>query len=528
MAIKLSLPTVAETADPSIETRPVYIEEWIENLAYATPARLLDQTLESVRALNTQPMKATQRLNLLDQHIKPYGFALAFRRTQEPAQTSVVLQRQRDVSKGLRLLSSELALGYKQALADLMGKKSSFGGNRDLRQSLQRASLFCSLNLLHSYDEYRPPQKQTWQEVIALYKYSEKLELHTAPVAVELDDDSGFGDSTATLFKRLCVTSLVDPYHLSYGELWCVYEAFGKYASSADVIRITDVKRPAGIFVIDPELDHCPVAYAQLKTPPHKSCRLLDANPVLKELRNHKPSANVNEGVPSHVLAAMVRALGLPPKRHTPRESSEGKVVVAVGLSTVHHFLRDGGNTQQATSTNEDEIEIHADAGPDTTARYSYSSEAWKVIDEGPGGYGLVRDDPPDNPAGAGELIGLNFPQRGDGEFDWIIGVVRWVNISTDNKQQMGIQVISASALPINVFAENVTDTITRIPRPALAIPFLDAERGTTIISPRGIFAKGSQLRIAGETHISLIEAKSLLESTSTLDRFSFKVLEEN
>ncbi len=32
MAIKLSLPTVAKTADLSIETRPVYIEEWIENL----------------------------------------------------------------------------------------------------------------------------------------------------------------------------------------------------------------------------------------------------------------------------------------------------------------------------------------------------------------------------------------------------------------------------------------------------------------------------------------------------------------
>ena len=105
---------------------------------------------------------------------------------------------------------------------------------------------------------------------------------------------------------------------------------------------------------------------------------------------------------------------------------------------------------------------------------------------------------------------------------------MRWVNIDSDNKQQMGIQVISASAVPISLIVENITDTITRIPRPALAVPVLDAERGTTIISPRGIFAKGSQLRVGGETHISLVEANNLSDSTSSLDRFTFKILEEN
>lgn len=529
MAIKLSLPRVADRPDPEIETRPVYIEEWIENLAYATPARLLEQTLGNVKSLNRQPIKAPQRLKILDLHIKPYAFALAFRRTQEAAQTSAVLQRQRNVSKGLRLLSTELALGYKLALAELLGKKSGFGGNRDLRTALQRSCLFCSLSLLHCYDEYRPPNKQIWQEVIALYKYSEKFDVHSAPVPVPMDDDAGFGDSTANVFKRLCITSLVDPYHLAYGELWRVYEAFGDYSPAAEITPVTEVQRPAGIFVIDPALDQCPAAYAQLKAPPAARCRLLDVNPVLKKLRDHQPAVSEDdEGLPSHVLAAMLRALGLPPKRHTPRESSEGRVVVAVGLSTVHHFLIDGGNSEQPATTSDDEIEIHASPGLDSPRRYSYRSESWDVCDEGPGGFGLTRADPPDIPAGAGELVGLNFPQRGDGNFDWAIGVVRWVNIGSENQQQIGIQILNSSAMPITLIVENVTDTITRIPRPALAIPQLDTDRGSTVISPRGIFAKGSQLRVGGETRISLIEANSLNESTSSFDRFNFKVLEEN
>ncbi len=528
MAIKLNLPRVADRPDTNVETRRVYIEEWVDTLAYATPARLLDQTLASVGTLNKQPMKAAQRLKLLDLHIYPYAFALTFRRTQEAAQTSTVLQRQRNVSKGLRLLSAELALGYKQALADLMDKKSSFGSPREIPIALQRACLFCSLSLLHGYDEYRPPQKQIWQEAIALYKYSEKLKCHETPAAIATVDDPTFGDCTATLFKRLCITCLVDPYHLAYGELWRVYEAFSEHAPAAQIIRITDVNRPAGIFVIDPNMGNRPIPYAQLKAPPQARCRLLDVNPALAGLRKQQPRSGDNDVLPSHVLAAMIRALGLPPKRHTPREITEGRVVVAVGLSTVHHFLSEGDDSQSAAPSNEDEIEIQAAPAAGHPRRYSYRSESWQVADEGPGGFGLLRKEPPDNPAGVGELVGLNFPQRGDGEYDWTIGVVRWVNIDSDDKQQMGIQVFSTSAMPISLIVENITDTITRIPRPALAVPTLDAERGTTIISPRGIFSKGSQLRVGGETHISLIEANNLSDSTSSLDRFSFKILEES
>ncbi len=62
MSIKLSLPQVADTPDPAVETRPVYIEEWVETLAYATPVHLLEQTLNNVKALYRQPMKSAQRL----------------------------------------------------------------------------------------------------------------------------------------------------------------------------------------------------------------------------------------------------------------------------------------------------------------------------------------------------------------------------------------------------------------------------------------------------------------------------------
>ena len=88
MAFKLSLPKISEQSNPTVETRAVYVEEWVEGLAYANPPRLVEQMLEALRALNEQPLKPTHRLQLLELYVKPFQFALDFRRGQRRALTN--------------------------------------------------------------------------------------------------------------------------------------------------------------------------------------------------------------------------------------------------------------------------------------------------------------------------------------------------------------------------------------------------------------------------------------------------------
>ena len=42
---------------------------------------------------------------------------------------------------------------------------------------------------------------------------------------------NSFSAPTEVIFKRLCLASLVDPYHLAYGELWQVHHAIGDHAN---------------------------------------------------------------------------------------------------------------------------------------------------------------------------------------------------------------------------------------------------------------------------------------------------------
>ena len=74
MALKVIIPTVSDTADPSVEIRGVYVEEWIEGLPYADPGVLVRNVLETVSKLNRTPVKPANRLALMELYAQPYQF----------------------------------------------------------------------------------------------------------------------------------------------------------------------------------------------------------------------------------------------------------------------------------------------------------------------------------------------------------------------------------------------------------------------------------------------------------------------
>jgi hypothetical protein len=118
----------------------------------------MDQAVAALRALNAQALKPALRIALLDYYLRPYVSGLNVRHTQDAAQTSSSLNRQRAISRRLRLTAVELSRGYKQALVDVATRKNRFSGGREYRISLQRALLCACLavaTLLRRISPYR-------------------------------------------------------------------------------------------------------------------------------------------------------------------------------------------------------------------------------------------------------------------------------------------------------------------------------------------------------------------------------------
>jgi hypothetical protein len=526
MPVKLALPQVVDTPDPEVEVRAVYVEEWVEGLAYANPPRLLEQLLENVRRLNCQPLRYATRMQLLDLHLAPFQFALKFRREQNPAMTGAALARQRALSRALRHCAVALSLGYKQALSEVSQRQGRFGTGRDRRTLLQRSTLTTALALMCCYDAYRPALQHLWLELTALYEFAAKQQGADRAVSAPGEDEL-FARSTDHIFKRACLTSLVDPYHLAYGELWRVFAAFGELADDARVLAVSEVPGPAGYFLIDPDGDHPPRPLSRVQGTQSRRCRLLDANAALARLEARHRQTGQGSDLPGHLVAAMIRALGLPPLRHTPRERSEGKATVSVGLSATHHFLSGGAarDTDPMPVTPSDEIEI-GDSTSDLDFTASYAVESWNIVDEGPAGMGLLLKEPPRLPLGVGDLVGLQFPLRGDAPDEWSIAVVRWIHVTGNREHHGGLQILSPTAVPVMVFREELDDTVTRNPTPALALPGIRADTASGLVLSRGLFAPGMRLRTVDGNRSWLLQLGTRSETTGSFERFAYSILE--
>ena len=526
MAVKLNIPEIADRPDPAVELRAVYLEEWIETLPLANPAALLRTLLEALGRFNLAPAKPALRLSLLEQYVRPYTFLLEMQEKHGPIRSIAALEKHRADSDATRHVAEALATGYKIVLAQAPSKKL-FGQNKESKLALQRASLFLSFALLHSYDEYLPTPSGLWEELTALYLHAGENQLLQGEVAGSGEREE-FTRSADTTYKRIVLTSLVDPFHLSYGEIWKVYRSFALHADLASIGALTEQDKPAGKFIIDPDEDQRPAYYAQAKDAADAHCLLLDANAVLEALRKHQAELKEAGRRADHALCGlMVRSLGLPPKRHTPREDSEGRVNLAAGLLSLHHFLGGANGAVDAASADGpgDDLGISLDgdsASAPGTAKVGYTAEFWDLVNQGPGGIGVIKRIRPTNTIGVGEIIGIQFPLRGQSGTNWSVGTVRWLSIGNSGDYHAGVQILakSATAVSVETMVEGGEPRMT----PALAVPTLPAEKGGALITPSGVFNPGSPVTVMGPSGRMSLVPDSLIESTAAFDRFSYRI----
>ncbi len=525
--MKLRIPPVAPQLDPSVETRGVYVEEWIEALPYANPQNLLQSLYGALYALNRNPVKPAVRTSLLEHYLAPYCFLLDLRRKAAPPQGGGAIDRHRQEAVALSTLARELAIGYMRALADALSRNTLFGRGGELAMTTQRACALLACSLVHQWDAYLPAPEDAWGELHTLYLFAHARgteQRRGAPDHARRE----FATDTGASYKRALLCALADPYRLPHGEIWRVFDVLGEHADRAVFGPMREVERKAGLFVVAPGALSRPVlALARLETEAPPDALLLDTNPLVAELQTRlealrSKAVTGDEGADIATLGRLIRALGVPPRRHSPRRPEAGEVNLVAGLSAIHNVLG-GAATAEFAVPVPAEGEVVVEEGDDATHdadadQHHYAADPWALNDRGSGGVGVKRDGRPRALPAVGELTGVQFSETDPRP--WTVGVLRWLNLNLDDSYRAGVQLLGEAATPALV---EVRGNGQAIPRPALLLSRAGDEGGRTLLVPGGIYRRNGELTLHAEGERLHVRMDRLIDASPLFDRLSFQ-----
>lgn len=449
--------------DGRIDTRPLEIEEWLEVLPYADFKRTSSLLHDALSATNKTPLKPGVRRELLGLYHQPYQYYLD---TQIRAGSQHTLQTIETMQQQLRMmkqLAADLALAARLAVDDSMSRKSLWGQNRFQVDMLQRAMSYLSHALIFTFLEYAPTPRNVWKQLNAFYKLAEDLGQQHAQVPVAGNDNQR--TTVEHTYNRIVLAEAVDPYRLPFGAIWEIYEQLDEWIERTRLQPFEPVNRPDGLFVIDLGSDTQPVHYAMFSGgkagPQH---RILDASELEPLIRQHQEK--IQSGSQIHdlrlsaahagkLLAHMMRAWTLPPKRYFPREAGAGKVKITCGMNPVHYHMNQGRDYLQelgndAMRPSVDGLDVSGDDTDDimdmTTS--DYMIDQWDIANAGPGGYALVKKSRPACTTRVGDLIGVHNPEQDNG---WSLGVIRWLMADERGGYRLGVQLLARNAEPVAV-----------------------------------------------------------------------------
>ena len=219
----------------------------------------------------------------------------------------------------------------------------------------------------------------------------------------------------------------------------------------------------------------------------------------------------------------MTKSWGLPSKRYFPREPREGLLDLICGLDAVYFYLNDETEFELPQSDDEEIIPGSTDIAAleisqDRIKNYSY--ERWQLLDEGQGGFAVMKSEKPRQGVRVGDLIAISSGQTDeDPSENWDLGIIRWLMVRKKRVYRIGVQKIPATVRPCRIRAVTGSGEDTRYRR---ALLFRDGgDNPTSVITSRGLFASSRKLELLADDGSLQCECDAIIESTIGFEQFS-------
>ncbi|MDX1518846.1 MAG: hypothetical protein R3318_01905 [Gammaproteobacteria bacterium] len=510
-----------------VDTRPMIIEEWLDTLPYVDFDRTTRMLSEALKGSNQLPMKPSDRIDLIALYNRPYQYYLETQVKMGSQHTLQSIETMQKQSLPLKQIAASLSRACRIAIEETLKKKTLWKQSKPPLDAILMAINYLSHVLIFSYLEYSPAPRHVWKELNFLYEFTEGINQQNSVVEEISEDRQKERSTISNAYKRIILTSMVDPHHLPFGAVWEVFTQLKTWVEHCSIGPFEELQNPSGYFVVDLKNDLAPVPYSKFnkKLAGGREIRLVNASKleafVQKQLNLAKTGQPLDDSVvlstysAKSLLEQLCRSWGLPPKRYFPRKPGKGNVKLTHGLNSTFYYMNGKqhfiANDDTDNIEQDDEIDVMNTSG---AHQITYSEEEWELVDQGAGGFAVVKNLKPGNPVRVGDLVGIETRSK-QSEKQWLLGVIRWLMITQSRVYKMGIQTISSSARPVAVKQPGDREYSR-----AFILTDQTGSSDASIITSRGIYSPDQSLELQIDNDQKRLISADLKESTSLFEYF--------
>ncbi len=220
------------------------------------------------------------------------------------------------------------------------------------------------------------------------------------------------------------------------------------------------------------------------------------------------------------ILRRVIRQWAIAPQRVFQRIPSHSLVEIALGLPAVMLHLNGGewlripeetGGQSRVTFTTADWL----------AANESQISglSGWQIINESPGGFAVRAVSVPEEQVRAGDIVAL----RAQSGMTWMVASVRWLQMNDDDEIEMGLQVLSAKAVPALIRSAMPGEESPYLP--AVLLPVISTlNQPARIAASKGTYIPMRELSVLTPTGVQKVRALKLVEQQMSYDLFDYQI----
>lgn len=524
-----SLPMRSSPTGTQIDTRPLYIEEWLDSLPYIDFKKTSQLLYEATRLTNEQALKPAVRLELVELYGRPYQYYIDSQIKAGAQHTLQSIETMQGQIQILKKIAFNLGLACKVSAEETLKKKTLWGQTRPPLLNLLLSLNYLSHVLIFSFLEYAPTPKNVWHEINFIYAFAESLGQENNIQVLPKTHSKQGATSIAQAYKRIVLAALADPHHLPYGAIWEIFEQLQSWVDLVKISKFSMPDDPSCQFITKLDTDSPPLPYVKFDTSNGSDKhRMLDGAQLTLQIQsklsilekggNLDNSVHLSPYFAKLILGHMARSWGLPSKRTNPRKEREGTVEIACGLNAAYYFLNNEKEFSVTTDDHADEAGHHGvDSSREVTPLENYKVDQWSMIDQSSRGFAVIKNIKPTYQVRVGDLIIINTRNPSS---KWAIGVIRWLMIRQSQIYKIGVQILSVKTVPGAVRARSGSSLDTQYRR-ALLTQDQTGKQCTSVITSKGMYINNRELEIMQGTILYKANAGNLLESTTGFEQFN-------